>query len=193
MTLRIRSQIPLTETAGLKWMDDCGPTSLAMAIGWASKYAKFPTEKEAWEMVGKAGRVDRPDKGDGTSFAHLIKAAKKYGATYEYVRTCPDMLRKAKAGAAIILAIQASKIVIPTRALSKWQKKSFAKKPDNYSYGHYVVLAHDGQGWLYACPTMDAKKEGAVRLTQPEVDMLSLSKGVFPPPAVAFSVKDVVD
>lgn len=188
MTLQIRSQIPLTETAGDHWMDDCGPTSLAMAIGWASRYATFPTAQEAWTAVGKAGRVDRPDKPDPTTFAQLIKAAKKYGAEHAYAQSCPDMLRKAKGGAAIILNIQASETVIPVRAISKWQKKTFAKSPKNFSYGHYVVLAHDALGWLYACPTMDAKKEAAVRLTQPEVDMLALSKGKFPPPAVALTM-----
>jgi hypothetical protein len=190
---QIRSQIPLTEKDGAKWMDDCGPTSLAMAIGWATAYAQFPTAQEAWVMVGKAGRVDRPDKPDPTTFAQLIKAAKKFGMATEYVKSCPDMLRKAKAGAAIILNIQASETVIPARAISKWQRKSFASQPKNFSYGHYVVLVHDGQGWLYACPTMNAKKEAPVRLTQQEVDMLALSKGKFPPPAVAVAMKDVVE
>ena len=188
MTLKIRSQIPLTEPKAPFWMDDCGPTSLAMAIGWASEYAKFPTSQEGWNATAKAGRVDQPDKGNGTSFAQLIKAAKQFGGKHQYLKNCPDMLAKAKKGAAIILAINASQVVIPMRALSKWQKKNFARRPKGHSYGHYVVLAHDGAGWLYACPTMDETKEVAVRLTQAEVDTLTLSKGVFPPPAVAFTV-----
>ena len=193
MTLRLRSQVPLTEKDGAKWMDDCGPTSLAMAVGWASKYEKFPTAQEGWEAAAKAGRVDRPDKPDPTTFAQLIKAAKKFGAETEYVQSCPDMLRKAQKGAAIILNIQASETVIPAKAISKWQKKNFASQPKNFSYGHYVVLAHDGTGWLYACPTMRAKTEQAVRLTQGEVNLLALSKGKFPPPAIAVAVKDVVE
>lgn len=165
-------------------MDDCGPTSLAMAVGWATQYELFPTAQEGWEMAEKAGRADRPDKPDPTTFKQLIKAAKKFGMATEYVRSCPDMTKKAKAGAAIILNIQASEVSIPARAISKWQKRTFKAQPKNFSYGHYVVLAWV-DGWYYACPTMNEKKEQAVKLSQAEVDILALSKAVFPPPAIA--------
>lgn len=184
MLLQVRSQIPLTETGGAHWMDDCGPTSLAIAIGWASKYAVFPTAQEGWAAAEKSGRKDRADKPDPTSFAVLIKAAKIFKAKTAYVQSCAGMLKQAHAGAAIILNIQASLKVIPAHALSVWQSKAFGKAAEGFSYGHYVVLARDETGWLYACPTMKEGRSG-VRLTQPQVDKLALSKGQIVPPAIA--------
>lgn len=176
MKLKVKSQLPLQEGKG-GWVDDCGPTSLAMAIGWASGYALDPNAKEAHSVVGKAGRVDRIGQGDSTSYAQLIKAAKLFGGSARYAKSWEDVTTAAKKGAAIIINVQAPKNY-PASALAV---NAFARKRvGKTTYGHYGCAAWDAElKWQFADPTQTAKgkEKNAALVTQAEVRALASSKG----------------
>jgi hypothetical protein len=163
-------------------MDDCGPASVAMAVTWLGKDT---STKQGWEACRLAGRVDTPDKGEGTSAKEVREAAKSLGLKAKIAYDWTEVSSAVKAGAVLILNIQASPSVIPTHLRSGWQKKDWAKRPTN-TYGHWVVLAHDGVEWLYACPTM-VEGRPAFRLIPDEVKVLRDSKekaGFRTPPAM---------
>jgi hypothetical protein len=80
-----------------------------------------------------------------------------------------------KSGAVLILNIQASQRSVDEPLRSKWQRDYWRKQP-LASYGHWVVLAHDGTGWQYACPTMKEGNPGR-SATPAQVRTLRDSKG----------------
>ena len=74
---------------------------------------------------------------------------------------------------------------MPEGLRSKWQRDYWKKQP-LATYGHYIVLVWENDGWLYACPTMQEGKPGR-SATPDEVKTLRDSKGEagFPtPPAM---------
>lgn len=182
MTLTVRSQLGLAERLGVKAMDDCGPASLATA----ATFLGLPTTtKEAHKACAQAGRVDTPTGAEGTSAAQLAKAGKFLGLNARNVYDWSEASNQVKNGAALILNIQASQTAVPEHLRSKWQRDYWRKNP-HATYGHWVVLAWDGTGWQYACPTMQEGKPGRSATPQ-EVRTLRDSKGAagFPtPPAM---------
>jgi hypothetical protein len=178
----VRSQLGLLERLGVKALDDCGPASVAMAATWLGKDT---STKQGWEACKQAGRVDTPDKAEGTSAAQVRSACKNLGLNAKIVYRWFEASAAVKDGSVLILNIQASQDAIPPHLRSGWQKKDWAKRPTN-TYGHWVVLAYDGVEWLYACPTM-VEGRPAFRLIPDEVKALRDSKqkaGFQPPPAM---------
>lgn len=175
MDLLVRSQVPLAEKGGQKWIDDCGPASVAMAVGWATGYTITPTAKQGWTAAAQAGRNDRPDQGDGTSAKQVIDACKVLGTNARWAKSWDEAATAAKnKGSALIVNIQASEACVPPHLRSTWQVASWRRQP-GHTYGHWIVLTHDGTGWLYACPTMVDGEVGR-RATTQEVKALRESK-----------------
>lgn len=179
MNYPVRSQLGLLERLGVKALDDCGPASIAMAATWLGKNT---STKGGWEAAKAAGRVDTPDKAEGTSAKQVRDACKILGLKTRIVYNWPEVSAAVKSGSVLILNIQASTAAIPSHLRSGWQKKHWAKHP-TATYGHWVALAHDGSEWLYACPTM-VEGRPAFRLIPDEVKALrdSKEKAGFPPP-----------
>jgi hypothetical protein len=183
----VRSQLGLWERVGVKALDDCGPASVATA---ATYLGKDTTTKQGWEACRLAGRVDTPDKAEGTSAKQVRDACKALGLKATVVYDWSAASTAVKAGAALILNIQASQLAIPNHLRSGWQKKDWAKRPGN-NYGHWVTLSHNGTEWRYACPTMAEGRE-SFPLLPDEVKTLRDSKGAagFPtPPAMIVVTK----
>lgn len=186
MNYPVRSQLGLLEKIGVKALDDCGPASVAMAATWLGKDT---STKQGWQACKAAGRVDTPDKAEGTSAKQVRDALQILGLNAEIVYRWTPASSAAKSGNVVILNIQASQEVIPPHLRSGWQKKDWAKRPNN-AYGHWVVLAHDGTEWLYACPTM-VEGRPAMRALPEEIQALrdSKEKAGFPPPPAMIVVK----
>lgn len=168
----VRSQLGLAERLGVKAMDDCGPASLATA---ATELGINTSTKRAHKACADAGRVDTPTGAEGTSARQLRDAAKILNLKARIVYDWSDASNSVKSGKILILNIQASQKVVPEHLRSKWQRGYWKKQP-LATYGHWVVLAHDGTSWLYACPTMKEGNE-ARRATPAEVRVLRDSKG----------------
>jgi len=185
VTYPVRSQLGLLERVGVKALDDCGPASVAMAATWLGKNT---STKQGWEACRQAGRVDTPDKAEGTSAKQVAEALRILGLKAQVVYRWTPASSTAKSGGVVILNIQASPSVIPEHLRSGWQKKDWAKRPTN-TYGHWVALAHDGTNWLYACPTM-VEGRPAMIATSEEIQALRDSKerAGFPPPPAMIAV-----
>jgi len=187
MMLKVRSQLGLAERLGVKAMDDCGPASLATA---ATALGVDTSTKQAHKACEQAGRIDTPTGAEGTSAAQLRDAANILGLKGRIVYDWSDASNQVKGGSIMILNIQASQKVVPDRLRSKWQRDYWRKQP-LATYGHWVVLAHDGTGWQYACPTMREGNPGRWAMPE-EVKALRDSKGNagFPtPPAMVLISK----
>jgi hypothetical protein len=182
VTLIIRSQLGLAERLGVKAMDDCGPASLATC----ATYLGVPTStKQAHKACEQAGRRDTPTGAEGTSAKELVAAAKILGFNARVAYDWSEVSNQVKNGSALILNIQASQKVVPDHLRSKWQRDYWKKQP-LATYGHYVVLVWQGEGWVYGCPTMQEGRPGR-SATPAEVKTLRDSKGAagFPtPPAM---------
>lgn len=182
MSLIVRSQLGLAERLGVKAMDDCGPASLATA---ATYLGLDTSTKQAHKACEQAGRVDTPTGAEGTSARQLVDAAKILSLKARVGYDWSEVSNQVKNGAAMILNIQASLKSVDEPLRSKWQRDYWAKQP-LATYGHWVVLTHDGTDWQYVCPTMQEGKPGRVA-TPEQVKTLRDSKGKagFPtPPAM---------
>lgn len=178
----VRSQLGLAERLGVKALDDCGPASVATA---ATYLGRNTTTKEGWEACRAIGRIDTSDKAEGTSARQVRDALLHLGLKAEIAYRWGTASDAVKAGAALILNIQASEKAIPTHLRSGWEKRHWARNPGD-TFGHWITLAHDGVEWLYACPTM-VEGRAAFRLIPDEVKALRDSKeaaGFAPPPAM---------
>ncbi len=172
MSLVVRSQLGLAERLGVKAMDDCGPASVATA---ATYLGVNTSTKQAHKACEQAGRRDTATGAEGTSAAQVRDAAKILGLKARIVYDWSQASNEVKGGAALILNIQASQRSVDEPLRSKWQRDYWRKQP-LASYGHWVVLAHDGTGWQYACPTMQEGKPGR-SATPEQVRTLRDSKG----------------
>jgi hypothetical protein len=182
MMIKVRSQLGLAERLGVKAMDDCGPASLATA---ATHLGLNTTTKQAHKACEQAGRRDTPTGAEGTSARQVRDAAKILGLKSRIVYDWRDASNLVKEGDVLILNIQASQRSVADHLRSAWQRAYWKKQP-LATYGHWVVLAYDAQGWMYACPTMKEGNPGR-RPTPAEVKTLRDSKGDagFPtPPAM---------
>ena len=178
MKLKVKSQLPFREKNG--WVDDCGPATIAMVIGWASKYENDPSVEKSIAAVAKAGRVDINGQGNGTTFAQLISGAKKIGASARYAKSWDDVVAAAKAGAAIGINVQAPRNY-PKQAI---EVNAFAAaRAGKHTYGHYTAAAYDAElGWQFADPTQtgNGKEAQAALCSEAEIKKLAESKGDAP-------------
>lgn len=172
MSLIVRSQLGLAERLGVKAMDDCGPASLATA---ASFLGVPTTTKQAHAACAQAGRVDTPTGAEGTSAKELAKAGQILGVHSRVAYDWSEVSNHVKSGAVVILNIQASQKSVPEHLRSKWQRDFWKKRPTE-TYGHWIVLAWENDGWAYACPTMQEGKPGRAA-TPNDVKTLRDSKG----------------
>jgi len=79
MKFKVKSQLDHVEKGGI--LDDCGPSSTAAAVAWASKYVVDPSAGDGIKAKAKAtGFVEKEGVSDnGTSLGDLIKTAKELG------------------------------------------------------------------------------------------------------------------
>lgn len=187
--LVVRSQLGLAERLGVKAMDDCGPASLATA---ATHIGVNTSTKQAHKACEQAGRRDTATGAEGTSARQIRDAAKFIGVSGRIVYDWSDASNSVKSGSVLILNIQASQRSVPDRIRSAWQRDYWKKHP-LATYGHWVVLAYDAEGWMYACPTMKEGNAGR-RLSPAEVKVLRDSKGdagfPTPPAMVVITAKE---
>ncbi|CAB4152931.1 hypothetical protein UFOVP613_40 [uncultured Caudovirales phage] len=185
--LEVRSQLYSDQEAIKKGiLDDCGPSSVAAAVGWASGYAVRPSAAEGVAAKAKAtGRTEKQGVLDnGSSVADLIKTARVLGAQARWAKSWDDALAAARAGAALGVWVQAPH-GYPAQALSRWHKqwaKWWSKKdPAHYraGYGHMTCAAWSSDlGWQFADPTMDDRRaDEKYGVLISEADLLAIASG----------------
>jgi len=196
--LKVKSQLNSDLEAKKGILDDCGPSSIACAVGWVTGYAVDPSAADGVAAKAKAtGRVEKQGVLDnGSSLSDLIKTAEimAKGIDGRWARSWDDVVAAAKGGAAIGINVQAPK-GYPAKALSKWHHKwafwwgpkggGGKKDPTHLAkgYGHMTCATWDAvEGWQFADPTMSGKGAEAygVRLTESEVKAIASGKGVAP-------------
>ncbi len=191
MKLKVKSQLDTDAEAKKGILDDCGPSSMACAVGWATAYAVDPSAKDGVAAKAKAtGKVEKQGVSDnGSSLADLVKTAEVMakGIDARWAKDWNDVVASAKAGAAIGVWVQAPK-GYPKQALSKWHhrwvfwwsRKDKGNKPEKIAagYGHMTCAAWDAtEGWQFADPTMSgvgAEQYGAKIL---ESDLKAIASG----------------
>lgn len=162
MRLKVKSQIHDKEARKQGILDDCGPAATAAAIGWVTGEDLDVTAFVA-EYAKYAGREDKQGVSSaGATFAQNIKMAARHGAKGTWPKNWEQVVKAAKAGAAIILNVQGPKGY--PKARSAWTRKWVAywtkKDPARVAkgFGHYVTVVWDGvDGWQYADPTQTGK------------------------------------
>ena len=186
MQLRVKSQL-YTDQEAIKQgiLDDCGPSAIACAVSWASKYEVDYTAAQGVAAKAKATkRVEKQGVSDnGSSLADLIKTAMMLGASARYATSWKDAIDAAKSGAALGVWVQAP-IGYPKTARSKWHLRWerwwwVKQKQPTRTYGHMTTAAYDdADGWQWADPTQDErdpKEQFGFKIT--EADLLAIAKG----------------
>ena len=184
---QVRSQLDHIEKNGV--LDDCGPSSTAAAVGWASKYVLNPTAGDGIKAKQIAtGHVDRDGVSDnGSSLGDLIKTAKVLGASARYAKSWDDAVSSAKQGAALGVWVQ-QPIGYPVGLeVSEWHqkwKKYWTKTDAKHvaeGYGHMTAAAFcPVDGWQWACPTRSGKgkEQFGVQVTEEQLKQIADSKRV---------------
>jgi len=186
MRLLVKSQL-YTDKEAIKQgiLDDCGPSAIACAVSWASKYEVDYTAAQGVAAKAKATkRVEKQGVSDnGSSLADLIKTATVLGASARYAKSWKDAIDSAKSGAALGVWVQAP-IGYPKTARSKWHLRWerwwwVKQKQPARTYGHMTCAAYDeADGWQWADPTQDErdpKEKFGFKIT--EADLLAIAKG----------------
>jgi len=186
MRLLVKSQL-YTDKEAIKQgiLDDCGPSAIACAVSWASKYEVDYTAAQGVAAKAKATkRVEKQGVSDnGSSLADLIKTATVLGASARYAKSWKDAIDSAKSGAALGVWVQAP-IGYPKTARSKWHLRWerwwwVKQKQTTRTYGHMTTAAYDAtDGWQWADPTQDERDSAeryAFKIT--EADLLAIAKG----------------
>lgn len=198
MKLKIKSQLDTDLEAKKGILDDCGPSSIACAVGWVTGYAVDPSAADGVAAKAKAtGRVEKQGVSDnGSSLGDLVKTAEimAKGIDARWAQSWEEVVAAAKGGAAIGINVQVPK-GYPAKALSKWHHKwafwwgpkggGGKKDPTHLAkgYGHMTCATWDAvEGWQFADPTMSGKGAEAygVRLTESEVKAIASGKGDAP-------------
>jgi hypothetical protein len=177
--LKIRSQLPLIEKGGV--LDDCGPSSCAAASSWV--LGKEITAREGVAAKEKAtGRKDKPGVADNaTDLSEIIKTCKVLGANGRWARDWDDVVKSLKAGAAVVINVQAARFY-PPQAISAWHKR-FVGRHAGATYGHMVAAVWDKEfGFQFADPTFSGLKaeKYACIVTEKELKAIASSKGEAP-------------
>ena len=193
MKLKVKSQLDTDAEAKKGILDDCGPSSMACAVGWATAYAVDPSAADGVAAKAKAtGRVEKQGVSDnGSDLADLIKTAEVMakGIDARWAKDWNDVVASAKAGAAIGVWVQAPK-GYPKQALSKWHHKwefwwgpkgGGGKKDPGHrakGYGHMTCAAWDAtEGWQFADPTMSGKGAEEYGAKILESDLKAIASG----------------
>jgi hypothetical protein len=163
--LKVFSQLDFAEKGGL--IDDCGPSSLAMAVYHSSKGAQVPGVGGAIAAAAKAGRKDVDGSTQGTTFVQIVAAAKYLDATLTLAVSAMSI------GKAVCIAFRAP-VATPANAISIWQKGSMKRHP-GHTYPHYGVLAIVNGQFVFADPTMSGKgsEQYGVVITEAEAKTLA--------------------
>lgn len=197
MKLKVKSQLESDFEARKKNIyDDCGPSSMACAVGWVTGYAVDPSAADGVAAKTKAtGKEEKQGVLDnGSTLAELIKTAEVLakGVDARWATSWDDVVASAKAGAAIGINVQAPK-GYPAKALSKWHQrwafywgpKGKGNDPKHLAagYGHMTCAVYCScHGWQFADPTMSGKgsETYGVSLTESEVKAIASGKGDAP-------------
>jgi hypothetical protein len=171
MGLKVFSQLDYAEKGGL--IDDCGPSSLAMAVYHSSRGAQNPGVDGCILAAAKAGRKDTNGKSEGTTFAQIVAAAKFVNASLTLAPNWTKAVAAMKTGKAVCIAFRAP-VATPPNAISAWQRGS-AKRHPGHTYAHYAVLAIVEGQFVFADPTMSGKgaEQFGVVITEAQAKVLA--------------------
>ncbi len=184
--LQVKSQLDHIEKNGV--LDDCGPSSAACALSYATKYIKqFSAADAIAAKKAATGQVDRDGVSDnGSSLGDLIKTVKHMGGKARYADSWDDVVESAKAGAGLIVWVQQGPAAYPAGVeISKWHvnwASYWAKKDKKVleaGYGHMTAAAFcPVEGWQWACPTRTGKgkEQFGVKLTEDQLKQIAASK-----------------
>lgn len=172
MKFKVKSQLDHVEKGGI--LDDCGPSSTAAAVAWASKYTVDPSAGDGIKAKAKAtGFVEKEGVSDnGSSLGDLIKTAKELGAKARYAKSWDDVVLSAHRGAGLIVVSEWHK-----KWQNYWIKKD--KKHITDGYGHMTAGGWDAiDGWQWACPTRKGKgnEKFGVAVTEEQLKQIAASK-----------------
>ena len=188
MKFRVKSQLDHIEKGGI--LDDCGPSSVAALVAWASAYELDPTAGDGIAMKAKiTGQKDRDGVSDnGSSLAQLIKVANGFGAKARWAKSWDDVAAAAKKGAAIGIHVQQPVGYPEGQEVSAWHVKwgKWWAKTDKAhlraGYGHMVASGFDAEEgvWYFACPTRSGKGAEAfgVKISEANLRKIADSKRV---------------
>jgi hypothetical protein len=192
MKYAIKSQLYSDAEAQLKGaaqvLDDCGPSSIAAAVAWASGYHLNPTASDGVAAKAKAtGRTEKQGVSDnGSSLSDLAKTAVALGGHARWAKSWEDAIAAAKAGAALGIWVEAP-VGYPEHAKSEWQKRWerwwwIKQNQPKRTYGHMTSAGWCADhGWQWADPTMDErnpKEQYAAIVTEADILALADSKRV---------------
>ena len=193
MKFKVKSQLDHVEKGGI--LDDCGPSSVAAAVAWASKYKVDPSAGDGIKAKTKAtGKIDKQGVSDnGSSLADLIKTARVMGATARWAKSWDDVVASATRGAGIVVWVQQPVGYPVGLEISEWHKRwekwwgpkgGGGKKDPKHiklGYGHMTAAGWDPvEGWQWACPTRSGKgkEKFAVKVTEAQLKEIADSKRV---------------
>lgn len=186
MRLKVKSQLDHVEKGGI--LDDCGPSSTACAVAWASGYTFDPSAGDGIAAKAKAtGFVEKQGVSDnGSSLGDLIKTVRQLGGTARYPKSWEDVVASAQHGAGLIVHVQ-QPIGYPKGVeISEWHKRWAAywakKNPKTLKagYGHMTAAAWcEDHGWQWTCPTRTGKgkEQFAATLSEADLKAIASSKG----------------
>jgi hypothetical protein len=187
MKYKVKSQLDHEEKGGI--LDDCGPSSVAAAVSWAFKYAPGKDFSAADGIAAKAkatGFVEKQGVSDnGSTLGQLVLTARTLGAEARYATDWNDVIKSAKAGAALGVWVEQPfgypKDLEVSAWHAKWQKWWWVKqKQPTRTYGHMTSAAYDPiDGWQWACPTRSGKgkEQFGVKIDEAILKILANSKG----------------
>jgi hypothetical protein len=185
---RVKSQLDHIEKGGI--LDDCGPSSVAALVAWASAYAIDPTAGDGIEMKKKiTGQKDIDGKSDnGSSLAQLIQVARGFGAKARWAKSWADVVESAKKGAGIGIWVQQPVGYPEGQEVSAWHVKwgKWWAKTDKAhlraGYGHATAAGYDVEEgtWYWACPTRSGRGAEAfgVKISEANLRKIADSKRV---------------
>ena len=177
--LKIQSQLPYVEKGGI--LDDCGCASSSAATNWVLE-TNFNAGAGIAAKEKATGKKDQPGVSDnGTSLAEIIKIVKVLGANGRWAKDWADVVASAKAGAAIVINVDAAK-GYPPQAISAWHKR-YVGRHAGATYGHMTCAVYDAAlGWQFADPTFTGtgSEKYAVLVTEKDVKTIASSKGDAP-------------
>ena len=182
MRFKVKSQLDHIEKGGI--LDDCGPSSVAALVAWASAYEIDPSAGDGIAMKKKiTGQKDLNGVSDnGSSLAQLIKVANGFGAKARWAKSWDDVAASAKRGAGIGVWVQQPIGYPDGQEVSAWHVKwgKWWAKTDKAhlraGYGHMTAAAWDPtEGWMWACPTRSGKGAEAFGVKVSEADLRKIA------------------
>ena len=191
MQYRVKSQLYSDAEAQKKKgaiLDDCGPSSAAAAVSWASGYtADFSAADGVAAKATATGKQEKQGVSDnGSSLQELIKTVKVLGGSARPAKSWADAMEAGKQGAALIIWVQQAVGYDPAVKISKWHEvwKSYWNKTDpkivKAGYGHMTSAGWSQDlGWQWACPTRDDRKKSeqfGVQVTEAQLRAIASSK-----------------